>query len=72
MTVWVEAADGASRDEAEAYAADVQASVLSLNTREQTGISVLRVDVVDPEGKPILGARCDLDLGRDSSYASRP
>ncbi len=66
VTLWVEAAD-ADREEAEAYAAEVLASVLSLNTEKQTGIAVLRVDVVDPGGHPVFQARWDLDLGRDSS-----
>ncbi|MHB1344118.1 MAG: hypothetical protein ACYCX3_07135 [Thermoleophilia bacterium] len=66
ITVWVEVADG-DRVEAEAYAAEVLASVLSLNAEKQTGIAVVRVDTVEPGGTPILQARWDLDLGRDSS-----
>lgn len=66
VTLWVEAAD-ADRQEAEAYAAEVLASVLSLNSEKQTGIAVLRVDVVDPGGTPVFQARWDLDLGCDSS-----
>ncbi|MHB8869564.1 MAG: hypothetical protein ACYC8U_12320 [Thermoleophilia bacterium] len=66
VTVWVEMADG-DRVEAEAYAAEVLASVLSLNADRQTGIAVVRVDAVDPGGNPVFQARWDLDLGRDSS-----
>lgn len=66
VTLWVEAAD-AGREEAETYAAEILASVLSLNAEKQTGIAVLRVDVVDPGGGPVFQARWDLDLGRDSS-----
>ncbi len=71
VTVWVEAPH-ADRAQAEAYMNEVLETVRSLNVEHGAGVAVVYVSVVDAGGNAVSGARCDLDLGRDSFFVNLP
>ncbi|NLE73734.1 MAG: hypothetical protein GX604_03770 [Actinobacteria bacterium] len=71
VTVWVEAPH-ADRAQAEAYMNEVLETVRSLNVEHGAGVAVVYVSVVDTGGNAVSGARCDLDLGRDSFFVNLP
>ncbi len=71
VTVWVEAPH-ADRAQAEAYMNEVLETVRSLNAEHGAGVAVGYVSVVDAGGNAVSGARCDLDIGRDSFFVNLP